>query len=116
MTQTTVEQDFNGAPPPRTARRATLDAERYTARERVEAEWDAVWTRCWLFAGIESDVAEPGDFTLFDLGRESIVIVRGEDDVLRAFYNVCQHRGQPAAGDIAWLRGAVRLPLPRLAL
>lgn len=66
---------------------------RYLDRAYAEAEWQRVWQRCWLLAGVESDLAAPGDFFVFDIARESILLVRDERHELRAFYNVCQHRG-----------------------
>ena len=47
----------------------------------------------FLFAGLESDLLEPGDFFIYDIGRESIVITRNNENEISAFYNVCQHRG-----------------------
>ena len=58
MTQTTIEQPFTHAPAARTGQRARLDARRYTSREQHQQEWDSVWTRSWLFAGLLSDVRE----------------------------------------------------------
>ena len=52
-----------------------------------------MWTRTWLLAGVEQDLQAPGDFFIFNIGPESILITRtGEGDVA-AHYNVCQHRG-----------------------
>ena len=53
-------------------------------------EW---FRRDWVVVGRESDVDAPGTYFLAALDEEPLVIVRGRDDVLRAFYNVCQHRG-----------------------
>ena len=39
------------------------------------------------------DVPEPGSFKLLELDGEQLLLVRGRDDVIRAFYNVCRHRG-----------------------
>ena len=71
---------------------------RYISPAWMEREWERVWRNCWLLAGLESDVANPGDFFVFDLGREQILITRGTDDAVRAFYNVCQHRGNRLVG------------------
>src|SRR5271166_1983906 len=49
--------------------------------------------RHWLCAGHASSVSAPGDYVLFELAAESVIIVRGQDGVLRAFANVCRHRG-----------------------
>lgn len=92
MPQKTVEQAFGGMRA-RTTGRAVLDKERYISPLALAAEWERVWTRCWLFAGLESDVPDPGDYFVYELGRESIVVLRDESAVVRAFYNVCQHRG-----------------------
>jgi phenylpropionate dioxygenase-like ring-hydroxylating dioxygenase large terminal subunit len=54
---------------------------------------ERVLMRHWLCAGHESGVANPGDYMLFELAGESVIVVRGEDGVLRALANVCRHRG-----------------------
>ena len=66
---------------------------RYTSAEFMQREWDRMWTRTWLLAARESDLASPGDYTTFEIGPESILIVRQADGTLRAHYNVCLHRG-----------------------
>jgi glycine betaine catabolism A len=49
--------------------------------------------RAWLCAGREDELAEPGAWLLAPVTREGILVVRGEGGVVRAFYNVCPHRG-----------------------
>jgi phenylpropionate dioxygenase-like ring-hydroxylating dioxygenase large terminal subunit len=93
MAQTTTEQSFDHGPAPRTGHLSRLDKERYTSSQMMAAEWESVWTRCWLFAGLVSDIPEAGDFFLYEVGRESIVVLRDEEGQIGAFYNVCQHRG-----------------------
>ena len=58
-----------------------------------EAEAIAVYRNNWLCAGHQSELSNVGDFVRLDFCDESILVVRGRDNVLRAFYNVCQHRG-----------------------
>jgi phenylpropionate dioxygenase-like ring-hydroxylating dioxygenase large terminal subunit len=77
---------------PRTAPRP-LSAERYVSREFMEAEWENVWSATWLITVRADDLPEPGDYMVEDIGRESILIVRQNDRSIKAFYNVCQHRG-----------------------
>jgi nitrite reductase/ring-hydroxylating ferredoxin subunit len=69
--------------------------ERYLDRAFGELENDRMWCRAWLYAGPSSDVSRVGDFLRFDIANESILVVRAEQGAggLRAFYNVCQHRG-----------------------
>lgn len=93
MPQTTIEQDIPGGMTARTAGRAVLDKERYTGVAALPHEWSKIWTRCWLFAGLVLDVPEPGDYFVYQLGPESIVVIHGEQGEIQAFYNVCQHRG-----------------------
>jgi phenylpropionate dioxygenase-like ring-hydroxylating dioxygenase large terminal subunit len=59
----------------------------------MDREWDGVWTRSWLLAGLEQDLEEPGDYFVFNIGRESLVVTRTQDGRVSAAYNACQHRG-----------------------
>jgi nitrite reductase/ring-hydroxylating ferredoxin subunit len=86
-----VEREHTSNAPVGTAR-VTIPAVRYTSREFVEAERSHLWCNTWLFAGFASDVASAGDYFVFELGDESVLIVRGPDGV-NAFHNVCMHRG-----------------------
>jgi phenylpropionate dioxygenase-like ring-hydroxylating dioxygenase large terminal subunit len=70
-----------------------IDARRYTSAEFMKLEWERLWTRVWLLGARELDMPEAGDFVVTEIGPESILIVRQSDGGLRAFYNVCQHRG-----------------------
>ncbi len=62
-----------------------------------EAVWawerEEIFLRDWIAVGREEEVAGPGSFMLRDLLGENVLIVRGRDGVIRAFYNVCRHRG-----------------------
>jgi glycine betaine catabolism A len=49
--------------------------------------------RAWLCAGRDDDLQKPGDWLLAPLTPEGVLVVRGADGVVRAFYNVCSHRG-----------------------
>jgi phenylpropionate dioxygenase-like ring-hydroxylating dioxygenase large terminal subunit len=70
-----------------------IPKERYTSRAFAEREWERLWTRVWLLAGRASDAAEPGDYFTFEIGPESILVVRQRDGSLAARHNVCMHRG-----------------------
>ena len=72
---------------------ATLSSDRYTSSDFMHLEWEKIWTQCWLFAGLESDVKDVGEFFVYDIGRESVIVTRNEDNKISAFYNTCQHRG-----------------------
>jgi len=67
--------------------------ERYTSTEFMKLEWERIWSKVWLLGGLMSDLREPGDYVCTEIGRESVLIVRQADGKVRAFYNVCLHRG-----------------------
>ena len=70
-----------------------ITPERYFNRDFAAREWDSVWTRTWQIAGLAREVGVRGDHVTTKLGAESIVCVHGDNGKVRAFYNVCQHRG-----------------------
>lgn len=53
--------------------------------------------RSWQYACHESEVPEPGCYHAFSLLGQDILLARGQDGVLRGFYNVCRHRGHTLA-------------------
>src|SRR5258708_32305359 len=71
----------------------SLPQECYGDPDVFHRDVERVLMRHWLCAGHESQAPKPGDYFLFDVAAESVIIVRGEDGVLRAFANVCRHRG-----------------------
>jgi phenylpropionate dioxygenase-like ring-hydroxylating dioxygenase large terminal subunit len=70
-----------------------ISAERYLSRDYARQEWTHMWMRTWHIAGMAYQVPQPGDYLVADLGAESIIIVRQDDGGVRAFFNVCVHRG-----------------------
>ena len=70
-----------------------ITGDRYYSKDFMEKEWDKLWTKVWLIAGLESQLKNPGDFITCDIGPESILCTKDKDGQIRAFYNVCQHRG-----------------------
>ena len=69
-----------------------VDKQRYFSESYKQAEQDKLWSQSWLLAGIASDIPATGDYFLFDIALESIIIIRTEDGI-KAFHNVCPHRG-----------------------
>lgn len=69
-----------------------LDPSLYVDPASLEHERRAIFARTWQLAGHASDVATPGRYVTAQAGRESVLVVRGEDGELRAFRNVCRHR------------------------
>lgn len=75
-----------------------IDPRRYFSREFMQLEWERMWSKVWLLGGREVDIPDPGDYVVTEIGPESILIVRQRDGGVRAFYNVCQHRGARIRG------------------
>ena len=71
---------------------SSLDARYYIDPAIFEKEREGLLSRTWQFAGHESQVRNPGDYFTFEIAGESLFCIRGQDGILRAFYNVCQHR------------------------
>ena len=74
-----------------------LPPECYTSEEFYEFEKGALFDHEWLCVGREAWATKPGDFFTSSHVGEPIVVVRGQDGVLRAFSNVCQHRSMIVA-------------------
>ena len=85
-------------------RAGAIPKERYTSRQFAELEWERMWTKVWLLAGRTSDIPEPGDYLTFEIGTESVLVVRLPDGSIAARYNVCMHRGnrlrEPGRGHV----------------
>ena len=73
---------------------ACIGPEAYISADYARAEGDRLWSKVWLQAGRLEDTPEPGDFVTFDIQDDSVLIVRGDNGDIRAFYNVCPHRGR----------------------
>jgi len=98
-------------PEPRTAARSPLTAAELAATRRpfraarllpprvfhdpdiLAFEQEHWFGRDWLCVGREEDAANPGEYFLATVAGESLIVVRGRDTRLRAFHNVCRHRG-----------------------
>jgi choline monooxygenase len=83
-------EDAIGTPP----RRPTLvPAERYHSATFAQLEAERMWPKVWQLACTVDHVAEPGDYFEYRCGAYSVLIVHADDGALRAFQNVCRHRG-----------------------
>ena len=71
----------------------TLPAGLYTRQDVFEADVEAIFHGHWIASASNADVPEPGDVYAVDVGRSSIAILRDDDGTVRAFHNVCSHRG-----------------------
>lgn len=71
-----------------------LSSDRYTNPEFAQRENEKMWPNVWQFAAREEDFPEPGDNVVYENAGRSYVLVRQDDLSIKAFYNVCLHRGR----------------------
>jgi Rieske 2Fe-2S family protein len=71
----------------------SLDQRFYCDDEVFAADMQKIVTRKWIVAGHIDRVRKKGDYFLFKVGKESIIIIRSDESTILAFYNVCRHRG-----------------------
>jgi Rieske 2Fe-2S family protein len=71
----------------------SLDRKFYCDDAVFEADMERVISRKWIVAGHVDRVRNKGDYFLYKVGNESIIIVRSDESTINAFYNVCRHRG-----------------------
>ena len=70
-----------------------LDGERYFSPTFMQSEWEKIWTKTLQLVTRVDELDEPGAFYVHELGKESFLFVRGDDNKIRGFYNACRHRG-----------------------
>jgi choline monooxygenase len=75
----------------------TLPSSWYTDPILLAQEKDKIFFRTWQWVGSVSLVKRAGDYFTYDMYGEPLVITRGQDGVLRGFFNVCLHRAGPVA-------------------
>jgi glycine betaine catabolism A len=71
----------------------SLPAPFYLSPEIYQRDLRLIFGRHWIFVGVEPEIPEAGDLFTVDIGSDSIIIVRDDDMAVRAFHNVCRHRG-----------------------
>ena len=77
----------------------TLPSEYYTNPAVFEREKEAIFYRTWQYVAHKSAFSDPGDYVTLGICDQNIFVIEGGDGVLRAFYNVCRHRGHELLGE-----------------
>jgi phenylpropionate dioxygenase-like ring-hydroxylating dioxygenase large terminal subunit len=70
---------------------------RYTDAEFARLEHDRLWAKAWQAAARLDEIPEPGDYTVYDIGPQSVLLVRVDGDTIKAFNNACPHRATALA-------------------
>ncbi|MEU2719589.1 aromatic ring-hydroxylating oxygenase subunit alpha [Streptomyces smyrnaeus] len=71
----------------------SLEGPFYTDRDFFDLDIAAVFARQWIFVAVEAELPEPGDYATVEVGPYSVIVLRDDEEELRAFHNVCRHRG-----------------------
>lgn len=91
--------------------RTTLPSRVYTDPSWFSLEMERVFARMWMAAGRADQLPAAGAFVRRDIAGASVLIVRGADDEVRAFHNVCRHRGtRLCTAHEGTLRGSIQCP------
>ncbi|MBT5137727.1 MAG: aromatic ring-hydroxylating dioxygenase subunit alpha [Acidimicrobiaceae bacterium] len=111
MTNSAVRPDptvdrFNADP----IRSFTMAASLYTDPDVAERERDAIFANSWQWVGHASDVAEAGNYFTASIAGERIFVIRDTEGELRAFFNVCLHRGHSLLEGSGKLDGLITCP------
>ncbi|MCX7276062.1 MAG: aromatic ring-hydroxylating dioxygenase subunit alpha [Burkholderiales bacterium] len=71
----------------------SLEAPFYLSETVLQADLEHIFGKHWIFVAVEPQIPEAGDYITVDFGKNSILIVRDDDNQVQAFHNVCRHRG-----------------------
>jgi glycine betaine catabolism A len=77
----------------------SLPAPFYTSQECFDLDMDAIFANHWLFVASEPEIPQAGDYVTVNIGRHSVIVLRDDDEQVRAFHNVCRHRGSRLLND-----------------
>ena len=89
----------------------SLPGRYYTSQDVFDAEREAIFARHWTCVGRDEAIENAGDFFLTRIADESVIVLRDDEARLRAFYNVCRHRGTAICTDESGtLPGRLRCP------
>ncbi|WP_417515033.1 aromatic ring-hydroxylating oxygenase subunit alpha [Minwuia sp.] len=83
--------------PPLAQSSAQVSAERYVSPDFLDRELATIFRQNPVYCGLTGEVPEPGDYLTRELPGLSLLIVRGQDQTVRAFRNRCRHRGTRVA-------------------
>jgi phenylpropionate dioxygenase-like ring-hydroxylating dioxygenase large terminal subunit len=90
-----VSEQQREGPPPGFPELPAIPGGRYTDPDFLRLEEQYLWKRSWLYALHTDELPRPGSFRMWRKTGAPIIIIRGKDGRIRAFYNTCRHRGAP---------------------
>src|SRR6266481_5404819 len=93
VTQTRDESNFRKTAATFEPGAKTLPQRYFVSPEVFAEELQKIFPTNWVLVGHQSQLAEPGDYFLADVAGESLIVAKDQRSTIRAFYNVCRHRG-----------------------
>src|SRR6476661_10099284 len=88
----------------------TLPQAYFISDEVFAAEQEKIFARNWILLGRENEIEKPGDYFLAEPAGESIIVTRDKTGSVRAFYNVCRHRGARMCEEKSGRLSAIQCP------
>ena len=89
----------------------SVPAPRYFDPTFAELEYERLWSRTWQMACRLEEIPDPGDFVEYTIGDQSVFVVRLDSSTIRAYQNVCRHRGTKLAlGSGSFAGGQIACP------
>jgi Rieske 2Fe-2S family protein len=88
----------------------TLGQKYFVSREILAEEQEAIFSTQWMLVGHQSQIAGAGDYIVQQVSGESLIVIRDKSGEIRAFYNVCRHRGTRLKEDVCGHASAIQCP------
>ncbi|MDX1400806.1 MAG: aromatic ring-hydroxylating dioxygenase subunit alpha [Kiloniellales bacterium] len=88
----------------------TLPSRYYTDEEIHRRELRNIFQKSWCYVGHITDLEEPGSYFVDNIAGQPVLVIRGQDERIRAFFNVCQHRGHELLCGRGKVRAAITCP------
>ncbi len=83
---------------------------RYASAQFYQLEQERIWRGTWLLAGHLDEIPEPGCFRVWDLAGPPVLLSHVESGVIKAFHNICRHRGAPVVAESSGSRARFTCP------
>ena len=88
----------------------TLGQKYFVSREILAEEQETIFSTQWMLVGHQSQIAGAGNYIVQQVGVESLIVIRDKSGEIRAFYNVCRHRGTRLKEDVCGHASAIQCP------
>src|ERR1700680_968437 len=88
----------------------SLPQKYFVSPEVFAEEQKKIFSKQWLLVGHQSQLKKPGDFFLATIAGESLIVIRDQKSEIRAFYNVCRHRGTRLKEDACGHASTIQCP------